>query len=280
MLSATLLAVLGLAAGSSAVSFLGRHFGLSEWRRLKGELECMAGNASWVKFPSRDAVKLYDRPCAHYYNDAPFCNRTEGRAALSYAWRTHEAAPCKSRLRRWTSADLCALVRSINLNLLLVGDSIQQEFFMTLYSALRNPGPGESCDCHGLHQDVLEICGGGHVMVGARNVHALNMGATPSDYEAAVALGKARDYVNLTDAGGEREFRESHEPWQTLIGKHNISLLVLNRGPHWMNETVVLRDLRETLTAVFQAHGPNISVIYRTAVPGHTGCGRFFDHRG
>ena len=114
-------------------------------------------------------------------------------------------------------------------------------------------------------------------MVGARNVHALNMGATPSDYEAAVALGKARDYVNLTDAGGEREFRESHEPWQTLIGKHNISLLVLNRGPHWMNETVVLRDLRETLTAVFQAHGPNISVIYRTAVPGHTGCGRFFD---
>lgn len=117
MLSATLLAVLGLAAGSSAVSFLGRHFGLTEWRRLKGELECMAGNASWVKFPSRDAVKLYDRPCA----------RTEGRAALSYAWRTHEASPCKSRLRRWTSADLCALVRSINLNLLLVGDSIQQD---------------------------------------------------------------------------------------------------------------------------------------------------------
>ncbi|CAI7792305.1 unnamed protein product [Closterium sp. NIES-54] len=52
-----------------------------------------------------------------------------------------------------------------------------------------------------------------------------------------------------------------------------ISVLVLNRGAHWVETPLFIAELNHTLTTV-RAAAPNLLIIYRSAATGHTNCTR------
>lgn len=77
------------------------------------------------------------------------------------------------------------------------------------------------------------------------------------------------DFLSLTsrhvNARGYVEY-----PWIPYLNKRgrNISVLVMNRGSHFVPTALLISSLRETLTYVTTAH-PDVSVIFRNTPPGH-----------
>ncbi len=58
-------------------------------------------------------------------------------------------------------------------------------------------------------------------------------------------------------------------PWITALKTHNISILILNRGAHFVDNATLVREVKETLQYV-RTNFPHISIIWRNTPPGHS----------
>ena len=64
-------------------------------------------------------------------------------------------------------------------------------------------------------------------------------------------------------------------PWfESVGGWSNLAAVVLNRGAHFVEDSMMLHQLNETLRAL-RAARPDLLIIYRNTPPGHTGCKRY-----
>ncbi len=70
---------------------------------------------------------------------------------------------------------------------------------------------------------------------------------------------KIEDRNSLTKRGAR---------WHTQLPKLNPTLLILNRGAHYVEDDILLRELRETFT--FLKQFPHVSTIFRGTTIGHS----------
>jgi hypothetical protein len=78
---------------------------------------------------------------------------------------------------------------------------------------------------------------------------------------------------NISDAAIQSQL----DFWVHAIETNNISLLILNTGPHYTNgrNELFVSVLNATLTYIFQRY-PTISVIFRNSAHGHPNCEKQF----
>jgi hypothetical protein len=130
---------------------------------------------------------------------------------------------------------MCSL--SAGRSIMFVGDSITEEFYFTFMSAMRI----ESCAPS--FQRMI-TCNGG--AFGISNVRNDRLSLT---------------LESVVDA-------EHEQMWVSRLASENVSLLVLNRGAHYVEDAVLLAELTATLGYLRQ-NFPHISVVYRNTPLGH-----------
>lgn len=57
--------------------------------------------------------------------------------------------------------------------------------------------------------------------------------------------------------------------WPLIMHQLDTSLLIVNRGAHYVEDSVVIPEINNTLNALRREYGDKLSIIYRTTVPGH-----------
>ena len=164
-------------------------------------------------------------------------------------------------------------------NVLIVGDSLSEEFFETFVSTMldsvlvpfsldaseaavyfrtRRSSMQSECSIRSQNNDSYPD---------EANVVNLDCGFL-SPFRVAFARSNSLSTMELNSSGDIVS-----ASWLQLIHSLNISLVVLNTGAHF--NVSMVANLNNTLKTIYAAH-PNISVIYRNTVPGHVDCDRLF----
>lgn len=143
-------------------------------------------------------------------------------------------------------------------NILVVGDSINQELYWILLNHLvvntsgwRLPrSAGER-----LTRGDLPVC---EDVLGPG--HGFRVGFVRND-RLSLALRVLED----------RHANFYEYPWADAVEPWNISLLLLNKGAHYESDANFTQSLTNTL-AVVKSRWPGVEVVYRSTPPGHPGC--------
>ncbi|GJP86222.1 hypothetical protein CLOP_g16272 [Closterium sp. NIES-67] len=94
-----------------------------------------------------------------------------------------------------------------------------------------------------------------------------------TDLGLSVRLFFVRDYyLNSTEAVNDFMVDKSFdESWMGEIAAQNISIVVMNRGAHYIPDDQFERQMRSTLLALRQTH-PDLLIIVRNTPAGHPQC--------
>ena len=139
----------------------------------------------------------------------------------------------------------------------MVGDSIQEEFYFTLLSSFWK------------HRE--ENCNPSL----AKTVHcASNKTSGGPNFQVAFIRN---DYLSLN--AGEPA-TDGDRPWVAHINKFEslgkATILIINRGAHYVNDSTLVVELRTTMRYLKAAH-PNLLIIYRSTSPGHMDYLKYFN---
>lgn len=218
------------ASGKDVVTFLDREFRSEQWRAIQYKIKCWNMVGHWVK--SSPHHRMYTSTCistSRYINDA--CGSTN---RTYYHWDVESA--CGEYYQHWSSAEMCHLLS--DRSIMFVGDSITEEFYYSFLSALHF---NESCDPS--PQKIVDCSSGRFRISNVRNdrLSITIKGANPLDYELM---------------------------WAPRLNDENVSLVVLNRGAHYVSDDVLIQEINETMSYLVTNHR-NISIIFRSTHVGH-----------
>lgn len=122
------------------VTFLSRSYTLKQWDLIKSTLKCFSNNGRWVN-KGKHSGMLYDQPCAWSRYVQTKCDMTilsTNMTGLDYVWKSN--TECSSNIdlniSPWNRDKMCKLLESHNI--LLLGDSLQDEWFSSIAGALIN----------------------------------------------------------------------------------------------------------------------------------------------
>ncbi len=138
-------------------------------------------------------------------------------------------------------------------NVLIVGDSINQQIYWTLLNNLNKEVEDRGSRAQP-DEEIAEVCS--DVLPGGEGFK----------------LGFVRnDRLSLIPPGISSSIPEFHEfPWVHYLKQWEIQILVLNRGAHYEADEVYTQALRDAFS-LLQAQYPHLLVVYRDTPPGtHT----------
>ncbi|CAI5989607.1 unnamed protein product [Closterium sp. NIES-64] len=94
-----------------------------------------------------------------------------------------------------------------------------------------------------------------------------------ADLGFSVRVFFVRDYYlnSMEDVNDFLLDRSFDESWMDEIAAQNVSMVVINRGAHYIEDERFERQLQSTLLALRQAH-PELLIIARNTPAGHPGC--------
>ena len=147
------------------------------------------------------------------------------------------------QLSPWESSDLCQLLPFATVS--IIGDSLSWEMFSSLLQLL-------GARVYQKSQHESKSKNENHVMMACN-------GRTKFVWRNDARLNKVQDSI-------EKDFP---------------TVLILNRGPHYENDTVLMSDLEETFIEVAdwleacERRNMKCHFFWRTSVPGHPGCENF-----
>jgi hypothetical protein len=237
---------------SYSTEYLGYHLTDERFQSIKDTLNCWNENGKWIydKSPLEKSFRSLS-PCFSYYNDRDGCSEVLKGEQTDYRWDVPLEA-CKYPLKSAMQTNhLCAILKE-NANILFVGDSLTDEFRITfLNHGLRNSTKGPACGiCNARNRAICEnkiFCDGGIIKVYfVRN-----------------------DFLTIYEDDVPHDFITFEKTWaHKYLTPLNISLLILNKGAHWRNDSIFESQLNETFFFLQNRH-PNLSVIYRSSHAGH-----------
>jgi GDSL/SGNH-like Acyl-Esterase family found in Pmr5 and Cas1p len=173
-------------------------------------------------------------------------------------------------LKGFNITRVCDLISDLKGSVAFIGDSVNREFFLSFtfpfYRAVKNHFDGYF---KWRKENIPTPSTDTHV---ARPRHKLPCISGTTEIEVTERLGlyfyrnDRLSMVNETHINYQDNFME--DAWFQQMGKIHAKLLVMNRGAHFENTTTVLEQLNITFSSLFETH-PNISVVWRTTVPGH-----------
>jgi hypothetical protein len=177
---------------------------------------------------------------------------------LKYYW--HPKSNCslpESQYRAFDVEDFCDLMKGRG-PLMVVGDSVSELSALSFKNLILSKTSIRNCTQFGA-EGPLDTTTGYHVpnvFPTCQNLHIYQM---RDDYlsvssSAAYTAGNRTDYNTFT--------------WTENIGFLNVSVLLLNRGSHYVEDALLLPQVNETLHFI-TTRFPNVHVIWRNTPHGH-----------
>ena len=274
-------------------SFAGYKFQDHEWIRLKEVIGCWANTGKWLL---NSTINYWDlmlsteeniqvaSPCfnpllkslkvgmrgSYYTNNPPSrCENVLSSDVMKYEWNVQpDMCSGFDVLQPFSLDRLCSIMEHSSItggygNIMIVGDSMSEQFSRHLLNLM----------FAGHHQNMTyKKCGfHGDPVIMPCSESALN--TTPGHDTAeklVLVYTKRNDYLTLDldrDKSGEALGLKIF-PWVDVIASANISLLVLNRGAHYVEDAVLISELNTTLSYL-QSNHPEVSILWRTTPYGH-----------
>lgn len=264
-------------SGATAVhinntSFLSQVYRHDKWMRIKASIHCISNYGFWSFVGDRGGL-LYQSPCYDGRYALGKCHIDylyKNMSGLDYVWST-DGTDKLCGMKRNVSVlpfdrdRMCSLLDGRRI--LLLGDSITDEFFYSLASTLIQ---SRSCRSSKEFSDgfrtVFEF--GGNISYQLLETSAFECGRTTSIYVVRhdhFLISEFGDSYTATIHAQETLYGAG---WHYLLKKLDIDLIIANRGVHFVPDDVVLTELEHTLSYLRQHHG-SVSVIYRSSAPGH-----------
>jgi hypothetical protein len=225
---------------------------------VQDDLSCWARNGSWKYMADMEIVDNITKyaPCKiEFYGSKNPCSWVLDGKSLKYEWVPEH---CSEPFTRFNASDFCTIMDGASI--LVVGDSVSHHSYLSwsnkLLSSLEQgcpPKEGET-KCtpylarfnYCVQRVQIPTCRG-LSLISARN-----------------------DRLSLTETILEdRATNFVEAPWAHLLDKYRVSVVIMNRGAHYENDTKTLVDLNSTLH--FLSHNfPNVSLVWRNTPHGHT----------
>ena len=242
----------------ASIKFMGQTYALNNWIERKRGINTLLGRGKWIDAWNVQGYEVpYSDPCIeilkYKYGNCYSSLPNQGRKLF---WK-----PDGGFLKPWSSRTMCEMMKGKNL--LVVGDSLSEEFFFSLLSSLwasvlvsRDAQQNSSAngfrlkikhDCENFCYDYYPSCTG--------PVEIL-CGELPS-----FNIGFARtDNLNITDY-----------MWFREIERQNASVLIMNTGAHYDPIEDELKKIDFTYRYLNENY-PSLALIYRTSIAGHDDC--------
>lgn len=220
------------------------------WAHLKNTIRCLTSTGGWALNSSvhlRNELKEYT-PCGEDYDQWDPCSHLLQGDTLKYYWQPSRQCSPAAKLQPFDTQDFFALMQNRG-NVMIVGDSVSGIGWKGWVNDI----------LVALNLDYCPFQGGLYTPVG-------QMGSLPG-VETKIIFVR-NDYVSLLDDSITGIVNGiTLKPWKERIVSDNISLLVLNRGAHYVSNEVLLRETREVLQYL-KEHHPDVSVIWRNTPHG------------
>jgi hypothetical protein len=214
----------------------------STWNATQRSLLCLTSTGGWQLNNSKviiDNIYLH-APCPVFYGGNNACNWTLDGNVLKYYWQPEPR--CEVQIRPFHASTMCSLMKDRG-NMMIVGDSVSE---------------GAVKSWHNKFLSDMEVT--------CPPTDDIAVHPVPDCHNFNI-VGVRNDYVSLTEVdiltGKEYQF-----PWVSKLASHNISLLVLNRGAHFIDDEQLLREVNETLSHVTARH-PHVNIIWRNTPHGN-----------
>jgi hypothetical protein len=156
-----------------------------------------------------------------------------------------------------------------------VGDSISQQHFFSLLSAL----PGSQCAAEDAEGNVLisergQRCSPGKYSGAGGGIVGLLGGGAKAFFLRNDALNLSTSEPTYSAGTGAPQSDVWTEDWASVLSSGSYRVLILNRGAHWVEDAVLLRELNATLSTLRSQH-PELLLIFRATPAGHLDCSSF-----
>jgi hypothetical protein len=249
------------------ISFLGYNFTMSEWKAKKVYLHNMFGQGHWMDaWDTADYEVPYINPCIDVDKFKwGKCLESNPNQGIRFAWK-----PDSGTLEPWSSYKMCEIMNGKNL--LIAGDSLSQEFFLSMLSSLwasliipprsdrgdpiwETKRSNQRYTCLEICHDVyFSSCGNmGPVEVSCGDLPSFKIGYVKTEYLNA-----------------------EENNWMSQVAAQNASVLIMNTGAHYEEIHEEVRIVNSSL-AYLKARFPELSIVYRTTIAGHVGCDALFN---
>ena len=258
----------------NVIHFFGNTYKSNVWLKKQEYVNSIFGQGKWIDAWTVPGYSLpFSDPCIqilHYKNGK--CLDSYPSQGRRLFWK-----PTVGDLHPFSAETMCSMMNGRNV--LIVGDSLNEEFFFSLLSTMwaqiirpkkdkREPSFWETFRsdldnrCQNFCLDPYPACDGpGVVFCG--DYRNFTIGFSRDDY----LMHEHPDRTNKT------KIVESN--WVQQIRKQNISLLVINTGAHYMEIHKELLNLNNSLTYLYRKF-PGLSIMYRTSLAGHENCNDHF----
>jgi len=204
------------------------------------------------------------------------CSKARTFPGQRYVWQPRG----QRQQRNFTRDTLCRVVRGRHV--IVVGDSIADQFFITLLQAawpwpngmpvrdfVKQYGTGPDRGMLDDGKTAHDIMGGHNPYVPAFYIPCPSSGAG-ADVKAHFRLSFIRNYYLSLHRTAARSNGTGvvQQPWIPFLEQHRDSIVVLNRGAHFVEDTQFAAELRRTF-AYLRNHHADAQIIYRDTPMGH-----------
>jgi len=256
--------------GGTPIRFLGKDHSRNQWNAIESFIHCMTNRGEWTR-TGRLSALLYNQPCTwerYALRKCAIPALIENMVGLDYSW-THPNNICAFPGRPDITIDsfnrdnMCRLLN--DRNMFVLGDSMSEEFFLSFVSAIFQAND----TCHetpSFRNSYLGVEGPSTY----RQVDTSKFGCSKS-----VLIGLRHDYFQMSKEGDHYAHNSDPTPtrigmgWLTVMEQLNTSLLVVNRGAHFVDDDIAIPELNATLNALRDKYGDKLSIIFRSTAPGH-----------
>jgi len=255
---------------NKCVKFIGNYYKIDQWEKMKKSIECMHNHGHWRlnRTISFDTVK--DSASFGYHNDA--CEKVKDGNLWQYEYITSPRRcniPPKSH---YSAKALCS--RLSGRNLIVLGDSMNFQFFVSLVNLIaydmRSRRPFKlSYKADKSNKDSGWYLHKVEVPCDMYKLPKFNLSCMRSD-----RLDLFLDKQNVKNTQmypaprlGHHELFHEYDYLEELREYPN-SVVLMNRGAHFIDTQTVLKDLKETFTYLL-SHFKDATFIWRTTATGH-----------
>ena len=256
------------------IRFFGMNYTANVWRKRQEYINDIFGSGKWMNAWDTPNYSLpFTDPCVqitHYKNGKCMdSNPSQGRRLM---WK-----PLNGSIHAFSAETMCSMIDGKNV--LVVGDSLNEEFFFSFLSAMwaqiirpkkdsRQASFWEKFRsdldnrCQNFCLDPFPACDGPETVYCGEHSN--------------FTLGFSRDdYLIHLVPSVENKSRMMESNWVQQVRKQNISLLIINTGAHYMEIHEEKRNLMNSLSYLYK-NFPYLSIMYRTSIAGHENCEQHF----
>jgi len=192
------------------------------------------------------------------------CFKSRDNLGMTSTWIPNKDSTHEFEL--WSARGMCELLDGGNI--LIAGDSISQQFFFSLVSSLL--AQSFETDSSGTYWNTCEnICNWKDECTGPIPI---NCGSDLKPFTVGFARFETLDELPPN----------TNPPWARALDDHEISLLILNSGLHYYENSQPVGEGLEgrvhDLLAQLTKSYPDLSIVWRTTPVGHAYCNHFFEN--